>query len=493
MEYPARSLTGMMAVFLDDRTAHRDGADAAGETDRVEARYVRLPRAMTRSAREGRARDHADPLHADDHRDVGVRRARHGQRAGLQRAAPGPVGGGLGRARRSTAPARGGENRRRRPRPPQVGDHHRHLHEHRVDQRRALEGLTVARRVANCSATLPKGGFVAGPTKYTCIAFQDRSGQPAIREGVGPPSVDHGGVDLRRRVGINAYKTTAEATGGDLLRCAVRSLRRATDCDQQERTSNRWSTSATSRRTGRHHRTGAQQRDRGAVAERNRDERDRLVTYVKPARPSCRRESTPRADGRRERSSGATSPSMTTLATGGTPRPTGGGQPAVRKRRARRVNDAWLDQHPRSLQRADLKNVLIYTTGPIDLKCARQGQATFVSTDGSIRGRRLRPDGPRRRRLGLLERGRSPVRRRRAAGSASRAATTRGTVACTLPIGVSAPSIGRQTGRSHRTPQTFNGGLIGWIVDLDGSNFTITNHSQPRGSSRFASSGRRRA
>ena len=25
--------------------------------------------------------------------------------------------------------------------------------------------------------------------------------------------------------------------------------------------------------------------------------------------------------------------------------------------------------------------------------------------------------------------------------------------------------------------KTFNGGLIGWIVDLDGSNFTITNHS----------------
>jgi Flp pilus assembly protein TadG len=132
------------------------------------------------------------------------------------------------------------------------------------------------------------------------------------------------------------------------------------------------------------------------------------------------------------------------------------------------VNDAWIENpNNDALENGRLKDVLIYTTNRVDLKRPREGRATFVST-GTIgfqgSGFNISPWS----------------------GNRILAFSTAGDSDCeddAIEIDASdstfngvmyAPNGMIRSEREHEN-RTFNGGLIAYVVNLDGTGYVVNN------------------
>jgi Tfp pilus assembly protein PilX len=322
-------------------------------------------------------------------------------------------------------------------------------------------------RWAGCSATVPTG-FVRAPSSE-CIAFRDISPQndtTKVWAHLPPITVGStfGGV-----VGINEYKSTAEATAEIFLGEPYAVFAGATDCDfvgPVEEVVDIGSQGSSGRIDihGPVHSNG-QVQVLWPVATL-----DDFVTYVKPPSPPptiqsrlTDRQSDPLADI-----------TIENYEPGGTKAVAAGN--LYRDAGNATVDDAWLDDPAHNVLdgAGHLKNVLIYTTGRIDVEVARQGQATFVSTQRIT----FKGDG-----FDLTARtgdvlAFSTAGDHQCGGDAGEAIRFEGGNNTWTGV-IYAPEGDIRSGVNQESDppglKTFDGGLIGWIVDLDGSNFTIKN------------------
>jgi Flp pilus assembly protein TadG len=332
-----------------------------------------------------------------------------------------------------------------------------------------LEGAGGWReRWTSCSATIP-AGFVAFLPSSRCIAFRDIS--PAndttkVWAHLPPITVGStfGGV-----VGINEYTSTAEATAEIFLGTPYAVFAGASDCDFQgpvEEVVDIGSQGATGPISidGPVHSNGEVQ-----VLWQNATLTD-FVTYVKPPPPPPTINSR-LTDHQDDPLAGIT---IDQYAPGKEKALAAGN--LYHDAKGATVDDAWLETTPNVVDPAtgDLKNVLIYTTGPIELTKPRGGRATFVSTQRiSFLGDNFNITARAGDVLAFSSAG------NRQCGTDAGAAIRFEGGNNTWNGVMYAPEGSIRSGSNQDSdppgPKTFNGGLIGWIVDLDGSNFTITN------------------
>lgn len=328
----------------------------------------------------------------------------------------------------------------------------------------------------SCSATPPPNFVVVDPT-YPCIAFRDISpSNPTTKVWAHLPPITVGST-FGGVVGINSYKTTAEATAEIFIGDPYAVFAGATNCDFDNSLVQEVVDMGSKDPprpiepitiTGPMHSNGMVQ-----ALWQNANVPD-FVTYVTPPAPPSPQIQSRQTDRQDDPLADIT---IADYAPGGVKAQAAGN--LYRNANGADVNDAWLDNQANDAvnpANGNLKNVLIYTTGQIDLTKGRGGTATFVSTQT------IKFEGDN---FNVTAR----------AGDVL-AFSTAGAQECGTSAGaairfeggnntwngvVYAPEGSIRSGVNQESDppglKTFNGGLIGWIVDLDGSNFTITNHS----------------
>ena len=236
MEYPARSLTGMMAVFINDRTLtatvqmrrEKQIVWAPGDD------YRCPPLAMTRTVRrdERGSRLILFTLMITVMLVFVALAMDSGLVFNERRQDQSAVG--RGRARRGTAPARRWE-----PTPPPQGRAEeeiidRTLTNTQVDQWRHAPVPRMANGSGWTACSRRRSRRVrAWPTESPCIAFRDISpGNATTKVWAHLPPITVGST-FGGVVGINSYKSTAEATAEIFIGDPYAVFAGATDCDHK--------------------------------------------------------------------------------------------------------------------------------------------------------------------------------------------------------------------------------------------------------------------
>jgi len=325
-------------------------------------------------------------------------------------------------------------------------------------------------RWAHCTATIPPG-FTKG-TSSACIAFHVSTGSgdtTKVWAHLPPITVGStfGGV-----VGINEHKQTAEATAEIFVGDPYAVFAAATDCDGMGNVEQAVDIGDTGKQvgiTGSVHSNGSVELSSNTTLSPGGS-----VTYVKDATlppqiiPFARLtgvETDPLADYRIE----DYGPSGTKALAAGSLYINAGNAT---------VDNGWLQQNG-ALDAPDhvRQNLMIYSTGPIELSGPLSGQATFVSTDHIV----FSGDGFQLRArnndvLAFSSAGDTGCGGEAAIRFNGGDNTWNGVVYA--PAGTIRSCSTAQPCSPNDPPgrkTTFNGGLIGWIVDLDSPNFAITN------------------